>query len=89
MVDKVKNALRIKSGAFDGEIQDLINACVYDLRTTGILPDLSTDDPLIIRAVILYAKAYFGFSEEAGKYEKTYKELRVKLSLLGEYNAVG
>ena len=32
MLDKVKNALRVKTAAFDDEIQDLIDACKADLR---------------------------------------------------------
>ena len=36
MLDKVKNALRVKTAAFDDEIQDLIDACKADLRLVGV-----------------------------------------------------
>lgn len=96
MLDKVENALRVKTAAFDDEIQDLIDACLADLRLVGIIvPDQPSagvlpyaDDPLILRAVILYAKAHFGFSDDSEKYQKAYDYLKCALSLAGDYHAV-
>ena len=36
MLDKVKAALRVKTTAFDDEVQGLIDACKADLRLVGV-----------------------------------------------------
>lgn len=68
MLDKVKLALRLSGTALDGEVSDLINAAIADLRLVGInIPaeagssSKTLGDPLLDRAVVLYAKAEFGF----------------------------
>lgn len=91
MLDKVKLALRISGSAFDDEVTDLINAAIADLRLVGIIvpenagsPE-ATGDPLISRAIVLYAKAEFGFNDDAEKYRKAYDYLKCALSLAGDY----
>lgn len=87
MTGKVKAALRTKTTAFDAEIEDVIGACKADLELVGIrIPEV--DDPLITRAVILYAKAHFGFSDDSEKYQRAYDALKCSLSLAGDYSAV-
>lgn len=96
MLNHVKAALRIKTASFDDEVQWLIDACFADLRLVGIIiPDQpsagvlpSAGDPLILRAVILYAKAHFGFSDDSEKYQKAYDYLKCALSLAGDYHAL-
>lgn len=98
MLDKVKNALRVKTAAFDDEIQDLIDACKADLRLVGVnVPEdtpaegreAAAADPLITRAIVLYAKANFGYSEDSEKYRAAYDYLKCSLSLAGDYHALG
>ena len=98
MLDKVKNALRVKTAAFDDEIQDLIDACKADLRLVGVnVPEdtpaegkeAAAGDPLITRAIVLYAKANFGYSEDSAKYRAAYDYLKCSLSLAGDYHALG
>ena len=98
MLDKVKNALRVKTEAFDDEIQDLIDACKADLRLVGVnVPEdtpaegkeAPAGDPLITRAIVLYAKANFGYSEDSEKYRAAYDYLKCSLSLAGDYHALG
>lgn len=99
MLDKVKNALRVKTASFDDEVQGLIDACKADLRMIGVnVPEEKppvegeapiAGDPLITRAVILYAKANFGYSDDSEKYQKAYDYLKCSLSLAGDYNALG
>lgn len=98
MLDKVKNALRVKTAAFDDEIQDLIDACKADLRLVGVnVPEdtpaegkeATAGDPLITRAIVLYAKANFGYSEDSEKYRAAYDHLKCSLSLAGDYHALG
>ncbi len=98
MLEKVKNALRVKSNAFDDEILGIIAAAQADLRLVGVaVPsegkpaegDTPTaGDPLITRAIILYAKANFGYSDESEKYQRAYDHLKCALSLAGEYIAL-
>lgn len=99
MLDKVKAALRVKTPAFNGEIEGLIAACKADLRLVGIkVPEdaeppadgepPAAGDPLIERAIILYAKANFGYSEDSEKYQKAYDLLKCSLCLAGDYNAL-
>lgn len=98
MLDKVKNALRVKTAAFDDEIQDLIDACKADLRLVGVnVPEdtpaegkeAAAGGPLITRAIVLYAKANFGYSEDSEKYRAAYDYLKCSLSLAGDYHALG
>lgn len=98
LIDKVKTALRLKSPAFDDEIEGLIAACKADLRLVGvIIPDdappaegeePTAGDPLIERAVILYCKGNFGYIEGGERYVKAYDLLKCSLSLAGDYNAL-
>ena len=59
MLDKVKLALRLSGTALDGEVSDLINAAIADLRLVGInIPaeagssSKTLGDPLLDRAVV-------------------------------------
>ena len=91
MLDKVKLALRISGSAFDDEVTDLINAAIADLRLVGIIvpenagsPE-ATGDHLISRAIVLYAKAEFGFNDDAERYRNAYDYLKCALSLTADY----
>lgn len=92
MLDKVKLALRISGSAFDNEVTDLINAAIADLRLVGIsIPEKAGSssntlgDPLLDRAVVLYAKANFGYNDEAERYRAAYDYLKCALSLSGDH----
>jgi hypothetical protein len=88
LLDDVKVALRIKSSAFDtSEICPIISACKIDLELAGVNV-IEDTDPLIQRAVVLYAKANFGYSEDSEKYQKAYDALKNSLALSGDYTAV-
>ena len=92
MLDKVKLALRLSGTALDGEVSDLINAAIADLRLGGInIPaeagssSKTLGDPLLDRAVVLYAKAEFGFNDDAERYRNAYDYLKCALSLTADY----
>lgn len=93
MLDKVKLALRVSASAFDDEITDLIAAAKADLRLVGVnvpedeegSPEGKAGDPLIERAIILYAKAEFGFNDDAERYRNAYDYLKCALSLTADY----
>ena len=85
LLNKVKVALRVTNTVFDDEIQDIIDACILDLSTTGV-KKLDNQDALIIRAVITYAKAYFGLdNKDADRYLKSYEMIKTHLSLSNDY----
>ena len=86
MLSKIKQSLRITHDELDGEITDLIDAAKMDLSISGVV-NLPDDDPLILRAVTLYAKANFGLSnDESEKFLQGYTSLKIHLALCGDYN---
>ena len=89
MLEKVKLSLRISNDAFNDEILGIIEAAKEDLIIGGVSEEKanSSDDPLILRAVTLYAKANFGLSNpDSEKYDDSYHNLREKLALSGRHN---
>ena len=85
MLDAVRLALRLTTTAFDHEITDLIEACKIDLKLAGVVR-IEDSDPLILRAVTLYAKAHFGYVEDGEKYQRSYELLKTSLCLAEAYN---
>lgn len=88
LIDDVKDALRVSGSAMNTEITDLINAAVADLKLSGVLTAKaeSTTDPLIRRAVVVYAKANFGYDNgEADRFQSAYDMLKRHLLLSQEY----
>lgn len=91
MLEKVKLALRIKTKAFDGEIEDLIAAALADLGIAGVATDgkdIKTD-PLIIRAVITYCKLNFGEPEKPERLKLSYDEQKAQLKTATGYTDWG
>ena len=84
---QIKTVLRIKSDDFliDFEIEKLISACVDDMILAGVDEKLANDDtnPLSTQAKKFYAKAYFGDSDESGKFQRAYEALRDRLAIGG------
>jgi len=87
MLAKVKKYLRITNIAFDDEIQDLIDGALSDLQLSGVVNVVETDS-LIIRAVVTYCKANFGWDNpDSEKLQMSYEMLKQHLTLSGEYGA--
>lgn len=87
MLDKVKLALRIKSVAFNEEIESLINAAMLDLGIAGVETDII--DAAIERAIITYCKMNFGDSENYDQLKKSYDEQKAQMSMSSEYTMWG
>ncbi|MGX5476014.1 head-tail connector protein [Bacillus toyonensis] len=88
MLDVVKIALRITHNALDNEILDLIESGRHDLKLSGVSGFKSNDDtdPLIKRAIIMYAKANFiADAKEAERFQLSYNMLKNHLTLAGDY----
>lgn len=91
MLEDVKLALRVSSVSFNPEVQDLIDSARLDLIQAGvsslIVENEEEIDPLIKRAIVLYAKANYGLdSPNAERFGESYKLLKMHLSLAGDYN---
>ena len=80
ILDNVKLALRINSSAFDMELKPLIEACKSDLRIAGV-GVVNEKDAGVVQAIILYAKAYFGYNEDCERFRVAYESLRDSLAL--------
>ena len=90
MLKRVKLALRITTNAFDQEIEDLIAAALADLALAGVVyTDAGDLDPLVLRAVILYCKAYFGVPQEYEAFKAAYDENKAQMSMATGYTDWG
>lgn len=90
MLEKVKLALRIKSQAFDSEIEDLIAAALADLGLAGVTAAQDPEaDPLITRAVVTYCRINFGEPEDYDRMKKSYDEQKAQLSMATGYTDWG
>ena len=86
MLTKVKKALRISNTTFDDEIQDLIDGALSDLQLSGVVNAVETD-ALIIRAVVTYCKANFGWDNpDSEKLQMSYEMLKRHLTMSVDYN---
>lgn len=94
ILQKVKLALRIVTDAFDTEIEDLIKACLLDLKIAGVNEYTidSVTDALIIRAVCTYCKYHFGDAngvEESDRLKASYDEQKAQLQMATGYTNWG
>ena len=90
MLEKVKLALRIKSAAFDSEIEDLIAAALADLGLAGVTAAQELEaDPLITRAVVTYCRVNFGEPDDYDRMKKSYDEQKAQLSMATGYTDWG
>ena len=83
MLEKVKLALRIKTDALDGEINDTIDAALADLELAGV-SNLDTSDALIIRAVVT-----FGSAADYDRLKAAYDEQKAQLQMATGYTDWG
>lgn len=87
ILEKVRKALRVTTNDFDSEIIDIINACINDLGIAGII-EQDTTNPLIIRAIITYAKIHFGDLDQLGDYDRlkaSYDEQKAQMQMATGY----
>ena len=87
MLAKVKQALRIKTNAYDSELTELINAALLDLGVAGIISDVLTTsaDAIVTQAVITYCKMSFGLPEDYDRLKRSYDEQKAQLSMCSGY----
>lgn len=88
MLDKVKLALRIKTDAFDDELEELIEAAKSDMGIAGVI-GIDETDAIISRAIITYCKMSFGIPEDYDRLKKSYDEQKAQLSTATDYTNWG
>ena len=74
MLESVKLALAITVDSYDAELQDLINAALYDLKTNGVDALNMQTDALVVQAVKTYCRAHFHSPADYDKLLSAYEE---------------
>lgn len=83
MLDIVKKALRLTHDMLDDEIQMQIDACLFDMETSGASVDIN--NRLVQLAIITFVKSHFGLdNKNSSKYYRSYNSIKEKLKLVGE-----
>ena len=80
LLKKVKMALRVKTDAFDLELNDLIMAASTDLGIAGVIVKSENPEPILSRAIITYCKMSFGLPEDYDRLKASYDEQKAQLS---------
>ena len=80
LLSKVKLALRIKTDAFDDELNELIMAAATDLGIAGVLLKSENPEPILSRAIITFCKMSFGLPEDYDRLKRSYDEQKAQLS---------
>lgn len=84
ILEAVKMALRIKTDAFNSELEDLIFAALADLSIAGVTAQ-DTANPLVRRAVVTYCRLHFGEPDEYDRLKKSYDEQKAQMSMATGY----
>ena len=87
LLEKVKLARRIKTDAFDSQIEDLLEAGLDDLRIVGAIFQVSRDesdkllgvDPLVDQALITYVACNFGEPDDYDELKRSYDEQKAQI----------
>lgn len=82
LLGDVKLALRIKTDAFNDELNDLIAAAKLDLGVAGVVyPENENEiDSLVRRAVITYCRVNFGTPDDYDRLKRSYDEQKAQLA---------
>ena len=89
LLDKVKQAMRISTNAYDDSITQLINASVKDIGIVGVSFETTTTDALLIQAVITYCRLNFGTPSDYDRLKKSYDEQKAQLQTCTGYGLPG
>ena len=89
LLERGKTAVRTntKNKNIVAEITDCLEACKTDLALAGVRR-IDEEDPLIIRAAMLYVKAEFGYSDDSVKFAESYEKVKARLATSAAYNTV-
>lgn len=87
LLDRVKITLRISHNRLDCDIEQLIIACLDDLKRLGIAISNNEEElpPLIEQAIKLYVMSEYDFLNKGQQYRNCYEKLRDGLSMSEQY----
>ena len=88
LLDSVKTTLGLTVTAYDGEVQDLIDAALADLGIAGVDSSDSTD-ALIVQAVKTYCRAHFKSPADYDRLKAAYDEQKAQLMTATGYTDWG
>lgn len=91
LIDECLVVLRIstKNKKVKDEIKSLINACIADLKISGVDKEKMLEDHLLNRAIKMYVKANFNtLSKDSERLMEAYEHLKISLALSGDYRGV-
>lgn len=90
LLEIVKQALRVSTTFTDAELRMYVNACLTDLKNTGVSENKTQEyeDDMIILACVSFCKFNFGNIDVSQKkfFEEQYRKISGKLSFVSEYN---
>lgn len=85
LIESARKWLRIGTNSLDEEIGQVIEACLIDLKNSGVVV-VDVNDKAIQQAVKLFLKAQFGYDENATRFAEAYEFFKKSLALSGLYN---
>lgn len=84
LVTKAKLALRVKTTAFDSEIDRLIDAAFQDMNIAGVSIQGSMT-AIVETAAITYVALHFGEPDDYDRLKRSYDEQKAQLSTNSDY----
>jgi hypothetical protein len=84
MLETVRKALRIRTTAYDSELELLIFAALKDLGVAGVATPGDSDE-LVQLAVITYCKLHFGKPDDYDRLKRSYDEQKAQLATCTGY----
>lgn len=85
ILSETKTAMRLTKTAYDPEITRLIDAACADLGIAGITATSSTDDPILVQAIITYCRLNFGSPSDYDRLKASYDEQKAQLQTATGY----
>ena len=85
MLETVKQAMRLKTDAYDSGITQLINAGIKDIGIVGVTIAAETEDALLIQAIITYCRLNFGTPSDYDRLKASYEEQKAQLITASGY----
>lgn len=90
LLEQIKKSQRITHDSLDDILQTDIDAGAGELMRAGVDPfDAKgniSENPLIRKAIELYAKSMEDFEEKGNAYMASFEKLRDAMALSGDYN---
>ena len=78
LTEKCRQALRVVTTAYDGEINFYIDSAKLDLKVAGVVVG-DNPDALVEKAIMTYARMNFGAPANYDELEQSYKEQKATL----------